>query len=92
MEQKGFFSTPIFNSDRMINSGLNITLKRKNMFNNNHKKTENQKKNQPYVLKDSIKTINKHLSGLSVSLSGEFTFKNTNGYSRRFNNSDLELF
>lgn len=64
----------------------------KNLFNNNHKRTENQKKKQCYVLKDSIKTINKHLSGLSVSLSGEFAFENTNALFRRFNNSDLELF
>ena len=64
----------------------------KNLFNKNHKKTENQKKKQRYVLKDSIKTINMHLSDLSVSLSGEFTFKNTNAYLRRFYNSDLELF
>ena len=64
----------------------------RNLFNKNHKKTENQKKNQQYVLKDSIKTINKHLSDLSVSLSGEFAYENTNTFFRKVNNSDLELF
>lgn len=64
----------------------------RNLFNKNHKKTENQKKKQSYVLKDSIKTINKHLSDLSVSLSGEFAYENTNTLLRRFNNSDLEMF
>ena len=64
----------------------------RNLFNKNHKKTENQKKNQQYVLKDSIKTINKHLSDLSVSLSGDFAIEYRNSFFRRFNNSDLELF
>ncbi|WP_309607597.1 hypothetical protein [Flavobacterium sp.] len=64
----------------------------KNLFNNNHKKVENQKKNQKYILKNSIKVMNKHLSDLSVSLSGEFSFQNTNLFFRRFNNSDLEMF
>ena len=64
----------------------------KNIFNNNHKRTENQKKNQQYVLKDSIKTINKHLSGLSVSLSGDFAIEYRNTFFRRVNNSDLEMF
>ena len=62
------------------------------LFNNNHKKTENQKKKQHYILKNSIKTMNKHLSDLSVSLSGEFSFENTSAFFRRFNNSDLEMF
>ena len=64
----------------------------RNIFNNNHKRTKNQKKNQQYVLKDSIKTINKHLSGLSVSLSGDFAIEYRNTFFRRVNNSDLEMF
>ena len=64
----------------------------KNLIKSHPKQYMNAKNIKNYILLDSIKTINKHLSDLSVSLSGEFTFKNTNAYLRRFNNSDLELF
>lgn len=64
----------------------------KNPFNNNLKKTKNPKKNTNYILQDSINIMNKHLSNLSVSISGEFTFTNPTILYRRFYSSDLEMF
>lgn len=64
----------------------------KKLFINNQKRCKNQKPNTNYILIDSIKTINPNLSDLSVSLSGEFMFKNRTAFFPKFTNSDLEVF
>ncbi len=45
-----------------------------------------------YILQDSIKTINKHFSDLSISISGELTFNNSILYKRQFHKIEFEMF
>ncbi len=58
----------------------------------NTKKAKNLKKSTNYTLQDSINTINKHISDLSVSISGEFEFTNYSILFRKYYSSDLEMF
>jgi hypothetical protein len=54
------------------------------------KKTNN--KNRNYILKDSIKVINKHISDFSISISGELAFNNPILYQRKNQQLNLDLF
>lgn len=62
----------------------------KNLFNKNQKRIKNPKGN--YILKDSIKAINKHFSDLSISIAGEFTNQNSILIKRQYFKSDFEMF
>ena len=50
------------------------------------------KKSNCFLLKDSIKTINKHISDLSISIAGEFTHQNSILIRRQYFKSDFEMF
>ena len=50
------------------------------------------KKSNCFLLKDSIKTINKHFSDLSISISGELTFNDSILYKRQFHKIEFEMF
>jgi hypothetical protein len=69
--------------EKILNGFSNLT---------NNKKRKNSKANKNYILKDSIKTINKNFFNLSVSLSGEFAFVNTISLNRKLYNSNVEMF
>ena len=49
-------------------------------------------KNSKYHLQNSNKSINKHSSDTSISLSGELTFNNAILVQRQFYNSGFEMF
>lgn len=50
------------------------------------------KKPKNYILKDSIKVINKHISDLSISISGELAFNNPILFQRKNQKLNLDLF
>ncbi len=58
---------------------------------------KNSKHNKPkkancFILKDSIKAINKHFSDLSISIAGEFTHQNSILIRRQYFKSDFDMF
>ena len=58
---------------------------------------KNSKINKPkklscFLLKDSIKAINKHFFDLSISLSGELMYQNSILIQRQYFKSDFEMF
>ncbi len=58
------------------------------------KNTKNNKlkKSNCFILKDSIKVINKHFSELTISISGELAFGNTILIQRHFYKNNFEMF
>ncbi len=55
-------------------------------------KINKPKKSNCFVLKDSIKAINKHFSDLSISISGELMHQNSILIKRQYFKSDFEMF
>lgn len=55
-------------------------------------KISKPKKLNCFLLKDSIKAINKHFSDLSISISGELIHQNVILIKRQYFKSDFEMF
>jgi hypothetical protein len=49
-------------------------------------------KKKSYILKDSIKLINKNWSEFSISISGDFSFDKINFFCKKLTNSEFEMF
>jgi hypothetical protein len=49
-------------------------------------------KKNSYILKDSIKLINKNWSEFSISISGDFSFDKINFFCKKLTNSEFEMF